>query len=79
MARQMPIAKVVTVECGGHLMLGDHQATFTEAHAFLRAHSTLAAVCRRRGVALRPCLGRSEIGQHQVKEPTGSSGTRRNT
>jgi pimeloyl-ACP methyl ester carboxylesterase len=39
MARQMPIAKVVTVERGGHLMLGEHPLAMQAAHEFLREHT----------------------------------------
>ena len=40
MARQMPLAKILTVESGGHLMLGEHPAALAEAQTFLRQHSS---------------------------------------
>jgi pimeloyl-ACP methyl ester carboxylesterase len=41
MARQIPIAKLVTVQSGGHLMLGEHPSAIDEVHAFLREFSAV--------------------------------------
>jgi pimeloyl-ACP methyl ester carboxylesterase len=41
MARRIPVAKVVTVARGGHLMLGEHPAATEEVQVFLREHSAV--------------------------------------
>jgi pimeloyl-ACP methyl ester carboxylesterase len=39
MVRRMPVAKLLTVAHGGHLMLGDHPDQLDAAQRFLRAQS----------------------------------------
>lgn len=46
MAHRIPDARLVTVESGGHLMLGDHADAISAVARFIQAHSTFRAEVR---------------------------------